>query len=86
MVAYGFVGPLPLGHGRHHARGVCGACYQLQRRAGAPRHTLRREVIVEETAFLARQCFTRAEIADRLGVKPDSLYQAHRRAGVPCPV
>jgi hypothetical protein len=42
--------------------------------------------VVEETAFLAQQHLTRAEIAARLGVKPDSLYQAHRRSGVPCPV
>lgn len=86
MVPYGFVGPLPLGVGRRHSRGRCGACYQRCRRQGAPRRTLRREVVVEEAAFLAAQRLTRAQIAARLGIKPDSLYQAHRRCGVPCPV
>jgi hypothetical protein len=86
MVPYGFVGPLPLGYGRYHARRTCGACYQLERRRNMARRTLRREVVVEETAFLAQQHLGREEIARRLGLKPDSVYQAHRRCGVPCPV
>lgn len=87
MVPYGFVGPLPLGVGRRHSRGRCGACYQRSRRQGAPRRTLPRDVVVEETAFLAaQQRLTRRQIAERLGLKPESIYQAHRRAGVPCPV
>jgi hypothetical protein len=51
-----------------------------------PRLTRTREDVVEDTAFLAQRGLRRREIAQRLGLKPDSLYQAHRRAGVPCPV
>jgi hypothetical protein len=90
LVAWNFVGPLPLGTARVKSHGLCGADYAAARRRDAledyRRVYRRRADIVEDTAELAEQRLTRAEIARRLGLKPDSLYQAHRRAGVPCPV
>lgn len=86
MVPYTFVGPLPLGWGRKHARGHCGACYQWERRQGLDRRTLRRETVVEETEFLAGQGFYGAQIAERLGISWDAVRLAHRRAGAVVPV
>jgi hypothetical protein len=90
LVAWNFIGPLQLGTARVKSHGLCGADYAAARRrdqlADYQRTYRRREDIVEDTAELAEQRLTRAQIAERLGLKPDSIYQAHRRSGVPCPV
>lgn len=76
---------VPLGFAQHLARGFCTCCYShVRRRAGAP--PKRREIVINGTADLAEMGLTRAEIAARFGLKPDSLAAAHRRAGVPCPI
>ena len=76
---------VPLGSAQHLARGFCTCCYShVRRRAGAS--PKRRDIVINGTADLAEMGLGRREIAQRLGIKPDSLYQAHRRAGVRCPV
>jgi hypothetical protein len=50
-----------------------------------PSAQLRRAAIVEDTAELARQQLTRDEISERLGIRWNTVQQAHSRCGVPVP-
>lgn len=82
---------IPDDHAQHAARGFCYACYSAEwrreRAIDQPRRNRRTTDTVEDTRILlGNGLSTRAEIARELGLKPGSLYQAHRRAGVRCPV
>lgn len=86
MVPRHMIGPVPLGFARVEARDRCRNCYLKAWYAGLVRRTRPAADVLEDTAILSQRGLRRAEIAERLGLKPDSLYQVHRRAGVPCPV
>lgn len=68
---------------RLEARGLCSACYTTATRGGQladyPRTYWRTADLLEEHDFLARQGMSLDEIADRLGLKPHTVYDAVTR-------
>ena len=71
-------------HGPNFARGLCGACRSKALRDGTiedyPRKHWRRDELVAEYDFLRRhEGLTRAQAAERLGIKRDRLDKALER-------
>lgn len=69
---------------RHYGRGMCGICYQNQRRADGfqpgKRRPHRCAEVLEEWTFLREQGIPHVDIAARLGMRPQSLDRALLRA------
>jgi hypothetical protein len=78
--------PVPPGFARHEAHGMCRSCYPIERRKGNLTRTTRPAPdVIEDFRILLDRGLSRTDAAARLGMKPDSVYQAHRRSGVPYP-
>lgn len=69
------------------ARSLCGSCYTTAWREGElidyPRKSLTRDEFIEEFELLRDQGFNRAQIAERLGMKRNTLDQRLTRLGSP---
>lgn len=75
------------GEGWHQSRNLCEQCNWICRMDGTlddwPRITWRRDELISEWQFLARQGHTRQQCADRLGITKKRLEKAierHRRS------
>jgi hypothetical protein len=72
--------PLPAGTVMHKGRGLCSGCYDWADAhdclADYPRLLRPAIEVVEEHAFLTAQGLSGEEIAERLGMKHDSVYRA----------
>lgn len=68
---------------RHGGRGLCVPCYEAKRNAGEldqfPRRTRRSADTVEDAEFLASTGLTRPQVARRLGMTENAIYQARKR-------
>jgi hypothetical protein len=67
----------------HEGRGLCSVCYYRHRHQGDlaqfPRTLLRSADTVEDYEFLARQGYTRALAAERMGITKKRLEKAIER-------
>lgn len=68
-----------------YSRGLCATCYSWAHRHGTladyERKIRPRDETLREYDFLSGQGLTRKEIAEKLGIKDDSLYRTLYRAG-----
>ena len=71
-------------HRKHHARGLCNACYWLARTHGRLDHLPRRRrpttETYEEWLFLSSQGYTQRDAANRLGVSVDAIQKVIKRS------
>jgi hypothetical protein len=69
-----------------NARGLCDSCYEMHWKAGTleqfptQRVQRRREHLIADYVLLRSEGYTRRQIAERLGMRYDTLHRAYCRA------
>lgn len=69
---------------QHYGRGLCRGCYDHHRGAGTlhdhPRRSMPIADFIADYRLLRSEGYTRRQIADRLGMRYDTLHRAYCRA------